>query len=342
MRLLIALAIATIALFASAYLTPSDFAQDYLAARAVLDHSDPNTRSTELAKRYGVPANAVTSTQTAHPPLVTLVALPAAMLAWPNARIVWEIGLAILTVVLVLVAEIHARDLILLSPAWIFGLALGNVDAVVICLALWALKGTTPRAAAWLGVATALKVYPALLIVGLAVTRRYREAVLSAVVAATLTAVATLLIGFDSLIGWLRFIPHNSDAFAVSMMNLSLTKVASLAGMKTAVVTMLGFIAVLMQRGKLGVDPLLPAILAASPLSWLQSLPLLSNRLSRSELRISFACSLIMAASWMSGVRWASYLGVVASFTLTGLLLVVYLRIYKAQDKAQHSQSTGT
>jgi hypothetical protein len=225
---------------------------------------------------------------------------------------------------------IRALDLVLLAPAWIFGLALGNLDALVICGCLLALRTDGRHTGIWLGIASALKVYPALLILGLIVTRRYGEAALGLVVAGALTLAAACLIGFDSLFGWLRFIPHNSDAFAVSMMNLSLTKIAALVGVKTAFITLLGIAAVAMQYKRATLDPLLPAILLVSPLSWLQSLPLLSNRLTRRELTTMSICSFIIAASWYSGIQWAANVGVLASFVLTGLIAAAYVRTISA------------
>src|SRR5215218_1413868 len=130
MRSLIALAVAASAFFASSVLPPSDFAQDYLAARAARENSDPNAPSRLLAARFGVPASAVTSVQTAHPPMVTAFALPLAGLTWPRAKAVWEFCLCAIAAVLVLCSGIRALNLALLSPAWIFGLALRNLDAV--------------------------------------------------------------------------------------------------------------------------------------------------------------------------------------------------------------------
>lgn len=325
----VAVGLAAIAFAASIHLVPSDFAQDYLAARAVRNHIDPNLPSRNLALRYGVPLRVLTSVQTAHPPLVTALAIPFAIASWPQAELAWQLCLCALTVALMIAAGIKALDLLILAPAWIFGLALGNVDAIIVCLCLLALRPGSSRTGIWLGIATALKVYPALLLLGLIATKRYREAATGISVAAGLTAAATAVIGIEGLTGWLRFIPHNSDSFAVSMMNLSLSKIAALAGLKTVIVIAMVFAAVVLQYGRATLDPLLPAILLVSPLSWLQSLPLLSNRLTQGELALAGACGLIITGSWISGRSWAGNIGAAASFTLTALVIVVYCRLVR-------------
>src|SRR4051794_23626035 len=205
MRSCIALLLGVAAFLASFHVTPSDFAQDYLAARAVKDGLDPNTASKALAQRYAVPAYAITSVQTAHPPLVTAVGYPFALLPWPQARVCWELCLCSVTAVLIVTVGIARLDLIGLAPAWIFGLALGNIDAIVVCLCLISLR---MPGRGLLGIATALKVYPALVILGFIITRRYRDAAIEVAVGAALTILATGLLGFDSLTGWLRYIPQ--------------------------------------------------------------------------------------------------------------------------------------
>jgi alpha-1,2-mannosyltransferase len=324
-RRLAAAAVVTTAAFLISFLvTPSDFAQDYLAASAVRNGTNPNALSRDLAQRFGLPTTLVTSRQTAHPPFVTALSLPFASLPWPEARLLWQLGLCILTAALLPLTDIGIAALLLLSPAWIFGLALGNVDAIVVCLCLIAAK---PRCVALsLGIATALKVYPALLILGLFTIGRRREAITSCIVAGVSTLGATWLIGLESLTGWLQFIPRNGDMFAVNMLNLSLSKLAGLADLPTFVTTLLGLIALASLFRKNTIEPLFPAILLVSPVSWLQSLPLASNVLSRAQLILCSVCSSIIFVSWFSGLRLAAYFGVVASFVLTAVIATTYAR----------------
>lgn len=314
---------------ASLYLPPSDFAQDYLAAAAVRAGMDPNIPSAQLAQRFGVPNHAVTSVRTAHPPLMTLIAMPYARLAWAGSRILWNLTLSLVTGVLLVLAQARCRDIALLAPAWIFGLALGNVDAIVVSLCLLGLSGRSRSVGLCLGSAAALKVYPVLLIFGLLAVRRYRQAVLSGAFGLIVTVAATLFLGVESLYGWLQFLPHNGDRFAVNMLNLSLTKFAGLFGWRTFLITLLGLVAVALQFRRRTIDPLLAAILLVSPLSWLQSLPLLTNRLTREELVACSLASLTIVLGWFSGVQWSVYPCVLASFVLTAIIARIYVRMYR-------------
>jgi alpha-1,2-mannosyltransferase len=67
-----------------------DFGQEYILARAILDHVDPYQPVQELAARYvTVTGNFVKAHPTPHPPTVGLLALPLGLLSYPVAARVW-------------------------------------------------------------------------------------------------------------------------------------------------------------------------------------------------------------------------------------------------------------
>jgi hypothetical protein len=169
-------AIISLSIVFSMFIKRSDFAQDYLAACAIRDGINANLPTFKLNKIYNVPEHAITSKQVAHPPLVILLAMPFTVFPWETANLLWEVLLCITVGVLLLAARIRLPDLILLSPAWIFGLAFGNIDGIVICLCLIAMS-PSPRIGIGvpLGLAAALKVYPLLLIFGLLSILSYRQ-----------------------------------------------------------------------------------------------------------------------------------------------------------------------
>ena len=319
------LAVVSIGSAASYYVSRSDFAQDYLAARAARAGLDPNAPTAELAQRFGVPGRLVTSVQQAHPPFATLLASPFSYLEWPQARVVWQVALAAATAALLVASRVEATRMVLLAPAWIFGLWLGNIESAVVGLCL---LGFGVRSERWsgvcLGAAAALKVYPVLLILGFLAASRYRTAVAGAAAGFTLTFLATAVLGFESFVGWLKFIPGNGDIFNVSMLNLSLTKVTGLLGWRSFIVTSLGLVAVVLQRRRGSVEPLLGVILLTAPVAWLQSLPLVSNLLTDRQAMVCGVCSSVIAAGWFLGGAWMVNLAIVACIVMTAVLVKVY------------------
>src|SRR5690242_14952501 len=149
----------------------SDYGQDYAAARGWWHGQDTNARTADLlAECCAEIAPSYGGMQTAHPPFATLLALPLGWLPWPVARMIW---------LLLSWAAITAAWLVLrVSPwlcaatasFWVLALGLGTHEPLMFFLLALALtlQDRMPRLAAGLvGLCAAIKIYPALLIVGL-------------------------------------------------------------------------------------------------------------------------------------------------------------------------------
>lgn len=318
----------------------TDFAQDYLAARAARDGANPNTPSLTLAATYGVPEGAVTARQNAHPPLTLLLALPFSFFPWKAAHLLWELFLCVAVGVSLLMLRIRTLELFLFAPVWYGGLAIGNVDVIVICLCLMAMSDLSQRrSAVALGLAAALKVYPLLLILGLAATGRYRAFFTALLTGAAATLAATAFLGAEALTGWLLYIPHNGEFFDNNRFNVSLTKLCKTLGIENIKITVLGIGMLLVQFRRKGIEPLLAGMLLISPVSWLHQLALLSNVCLTGELICCSVCSTLMLLSQYAIMPSGRLIGYYASMALTLTVLLCYLRLVCAQRAGRASQS---
>lgn len=339
--LLMILVVLGISIALSTLTVSSDFAQDYLAACAVRDGINPNLPLIQLAQIYGVHESVVTSAQNAHPPLVILLAVPFTFYSWEMAHLLWEIQLCIILGVLLIIRPIRLVDFILLSPAWIVGICVGNVDVVVICLCLTAMS-SFPRVgmAVILGLAAALKIYPLLFIAGLCAVRHYRLFFIALISGALLTFFATLCLGLNSLIGWLLHIPHNISSYALSVFNISLTKFTAVLRIGNIPVIILGILMIYLQKSQKKIEPLLAGMLLVSPLSWLHQLTILSNRLRMSELIGCSVCCVLIYSFGLFDLPQKGFICASASFLLTCLVIIIYIRLFFDNNSKIMTNST--
>jgi len=171
-----------------------------------------------------------------------------------------------------------------------------NINTVLLALALAAAAdladGRDARAGAWIGVATAIKAFPGLALVGFALTRRWRALAAGAAVAGGLTYAAMLPYG---LVGaaevpwdWLRLSATARSYAGVEVAALGMQKIGRLTaalggGIALAVVVhalLLGAVAVALRRharaqGSLWeVGLVLLTALLIAPIGWLHSFTL--------------------------------------------------------------------
>jgi hypothetical protein len=276
----LALSIGTLA--AALLLLPqfqSDFAQDYAAARGWWHGHDTNERTAdllseccpEIAPLYG-------GMQTAHPPFATLLALPLGWMPWSLARILW---LLISWLALAAAWQIlRASPWLCAATAsfWIIALGLGTHEPLMFLLLALALQldRRSPRLAAILvGLCAAIKVYPALLIIGLWVSGRRLMAIMATATGAAALALCELVLGFGVTQGWLRFVPVNTLFYVDAIGNTSLVRLvrAVLPGVSPTAIALaaLGLLFVPLIaciRNGNWMRPLIPVMLLASPLSW--------------------------------------------------------------------------
>jgi len=257
----------------------SDYGQDYAAARGWWHGQDPNAHTADLlAECCAEIAPAYGSMQTAHPPFATLLALPLGWLPWPTARLIW---------LLLAWAAITAAWLLLrVSPwlcaatasFWIIALGLGTHEPLLFLLLALALifQERGPRLAAVLvGICAAIKVYPALLILGLWISGRRQMALIAVATGVAALALCELVLGFGVTLAWLRFVPVNTQFYVDSNGNGSLVRLvrAVLPGAEPTLVALVALALLLLPlipriRAGAWLQPLMPVLLLVSPLSW--------------------------------------------------------------------------
>lgn len=150
-----------------------------------------------------------------YPPSAVLVLAPLAVLPLTATAVLWALVsawfvVAVVRHVRVLVGR-SDRDVVAwrllawalaTSCVW-FGLVLGQVGALLLALAAVGVLVRRPWAPVLLGVAVAVKITPALLVVWLLLTGRRRDAAVATAAWALLTGVAWLLLPEDSAAFWL-------------------------------------------------------------------------------------------------------------------------------------------
>jgi hypothetical protein len=256
-----------------------DYAQDYAAARAWWQGRDTNTRTAvilaeccaEIAPLYG-------GMQTAHPPFATLLALPFAWLPWPYPRWIW---LAISWASIVgawQLGKVSTATCAATAPFWIIALGLGTHEPLLFLLLMLALRYDKLRpdvAGALVGLCAAIKVYPIVLIGGLVIARRFRPALAALAVGMAALVICELMLGFGVTIGWLRFVPTNTNFYVDQIDNGSLVRLirAVLPTVSPSIATLVILVLLtlpLIPRLRQGdwLRPLVTVMLLSSPLSW--------------------------------------------------------------------------
>lgn len=325
-----------------------DYAQDYAAAWGWWHARDPHSQTaTLLAACCGTMAQSYPDMQTAHPPFATLLALPFALLPWNLARQLWcLVGWA---------AVVGAWQRGRVAPAvcaatlsfWIIALVLGTHEPLIFVLLMFAMQDRAPTwAGILIGLCAAIKIYPALLIVGLWLTGRRRQA-LAAVVAGVLAALAAeVVLGFGVTASWLAFLPVNTARYVDSASNGSLVRLlrAIVPGLSPLVASAL--VAALLTlpllprlRQTQRVWPMVPVMLLASPLSWRHYAGLMAlgpvGRIEQVCLAVAGGVALLAGLELIPADN-------LAPLAMGPLLLALLLRWYQAarpvrRRGAQHS-----
>jgi alpha-1,2-mannosyltransferase len=316
----------------------SDFVQDYAAAVAWLNGQNVND-STAAILQACCPEVVVHSGifQTAHPPVATLVSLPFALLPWSVSRLLWLLlGWAMIT----WFAERLDLDPlagIATLGAWLFGLGLGAFEPMLYALlaaALLDLRHAPRRAGIWLGLAAALKIYPALLILGLAIGRHYRAFYAAVLAGGAITILAEIVLGAGTTLNWLAYASENARVQVERIENISLIRLLHLGApwLPLSLGTlMIGLLLALplyprLRRGEV-VAPLLSVMLLASPIFWSHYVALLA---------ICRPGRLALACIGLGGtLTWAGWIGLLPGDNLAplgyGSLLLASLLIWYAQ-----------
>ncbi len=146
-----------------------------------------------------------------YPPPVVLAATPLGVVRFAPAAVVWTILLvaaAILVLGVLGVRDLRCYVLWLSSIPVVADVALGNITMVVIlCGALcWRYRDSSPKAAAALTAAIAIKLFLAPLWFWFVLTRRFRAAAYSAIAVPALLLLSWAVIGFKGLLDYPRLL----------------------------------------------------------------------------------------------------------------------------------------
>jgi len=224
----------------------NDFTQDYVSARAWMDGLDPYGDTTQLVNRYFGPNSPYDAIDkygqggTPHPPTMIIAVRALAGLPYKAARVCWLIlmagaaALALGWFARLIGAKRHTAIVIgiggLAIPTVQTDLVYGQSNGLLLLLlvvAWWALERDKQRQAGIaLGIATAFKIFPFLMLIPLLRMRNYRAAVWTAGVTGGTTVIAGLVMGFSRTISFIRTVsPANVRFWRAAPMNLSLLSV---------------------------------------------------------------------------------------------------------------------
>lgn len=286
-RSLCAALLLVVAAYAITITPEADFSQNYIAARGWLVGLDPNGQMAEL-QPVCCPDTPLSSgiPQTAHPPITSVLVLPLALLPWVAAR--W----ALLLVSWALISATWFRlrvppaVCLLTSPFWVVGLSLGALEPLLFLLvgAAISFSARAPgRAGASLGAAVAIKTYPGVLVFALLLAGRWRAVVAAGAAAVAITLVAELLLGPGVTRDWLAYAQVNAVAQADVAWNISLVKLVhgALPALSPGLAA-LGLMALLAApmlpalRSGDPLRPMIPVMLLASPITWVNYLAFLA------------------------------------------------------------------
>jgi hypothetical protein len=315
-----------------------DYAQDYAAARAWWQGRDPNIRTADiLSECCAEIAPAYGGMHTAHPPFATLLAVPFGWLPWPAPRWIWLVISWLAIVAAWELGDVSLATCAATAPFWILALGLGTHEPLLFLLLTLALRDEAAhpnRAGALVGACAALKIYPAVLIGGLLLARRTRAALVAIGVGAGLLVLCELVLGFGVTLGWLRFVPVNTNFYVDQIDNVSLVRLVravlpGVAPLLAGLAILALLILPLVPRLRSGdwLRPLVPVMLLGSPLSWRQYMGLVAldtlGKFEQLALALAGALALLIGMGVLPSDN-------MAPLVQGPLLLVLIWRWYRA------------
>lgn len=259
-----------------------DFLQDYAAGWAWLHGLPMDTPTLVLAERFW-PVHGFTSVQwlrQPHPPFATLLAIPFAFLSFESARWIWA-GICVTALLGAwYVGRVKPLNALSTAPIWCVAIVLGTHEPLLaLCIAA-CIRWATIRpmwAGLSLGLAIALKCYPALLVVALGVLGMYRTALWATGIAVGATLLAECCLGWGTLFSWLEIMRENTARYVDGSSNGSLVRMVRVylplpAVFVAAACSVLLLTPLYLRRHTLdrqiALQGMISAMLLASPLSW--------------------------------------------------------------------------
>lgn len=344
------LLLSAVGLIASGRTPESDFLQNYVSACGWWHGYDPNA-PIQAMRDVCFPNTEIyfSFERSAHPPLATLVTVPFALLSWDIARYLWLlVGWAC-----IVWGWYRSRATIWVCLAtlglWLYGLLLGALEPLLFALLAGAVA-LKPRslllAGSLVGIAAALKVYPAVLIIGLWLSGHRRMAIGALVGGALSALIAELVLGHQVTAAWLAYAPVNAQIHVDAVRNLSLVRVVrtilpDAAPIGIALVAGVALTAPLWKALRRGIwlPTMLPVMLLISPLCWSHYLGLLALiKINRPEQIVLLLCGMLQLLFWVRLMPFlpAENMAIVAYGPLLLVLLVLW---YRATALARAEQS---
>jgi alpha-1,2-mannosyltransferase len=216
----------------------NDFYQDWGSARNYWVSLPIYTHhAISVPQHLGLSSNPVPSIEyNAHPPSSVLLVLPLGRLSYPNAVLVWNlISLVTLGASFKIVARELAlpRALVLPTVALmafchpIYGnIYQGQLTLILVLLVttIWALErsGKSYLAGLLLGVAAAIKLFPAYMVVYFAARGRFRPMLAAVGAFLTLTMLTALVLGWNTYSDYITVVMNNQAKFRSFAYNLSI------------------------------------------------------------------------------------------------------------------------
>jgi len=287
----------------------SDLIQDYAAATALRGglsiYGEPIARIADTI----VPTESVKS-ENFHPPFTALLSLPLSLLSYPDAfAVVSVITLVLWVSMVVAVTRRYGLNTLLILPLlllwypFLYATGTGNVSMVIaagVTFGILLAEGRPLTGGALLGVAAAIKLFPALLLIGPALERRWRVcaggvcAVLMALILTLLLVPWTDVRDYPTHVAgrnvqeWGSFIPNMSITGLIlplvtlndwihPLVILSPEAAVRIAAALSAGVILLTLVTTL-RRGITGtqlLSLLTVTMLIASPITWMHIFPVL-------------------------------------------------------------------
>jgi len=248
----------------------ADFAQDYAAAWAWWHGIDPSAPTFLIYQACCPEDNVSGAYQTAHPPFATFLVLPFGLLPFKVARAIW-LMIGCLAIPLAWLWTGVNRGMALSTAAmWVVGLSLGVFEPIIMLILALALRVSLYRsglAAALIGLAAAIKVYPGVLLIAFFIAFRWREGLYGLVTAVGMTLVADLVLGSGIFAAWLAYIPWNVERYLDTAGNASVVRLVHLVfpGLSISLVSVIVIVLLIL--------PIVPYLFRSS--DWRSLLPIM-------------------------------------------------------------------
>ncbi len=365
------------------YVYQSDLQQEYLAAWALRDGLDIFTPLTELSARYFPVSTTNLPHASPHPPVLALLSIPLTFLSFPTVAILWLIVNVGLLMVIGRWLGLSVPGSVALAfwPPVTWVLMIGQYEILLLALIMlgWrsAAVGREGRSGIYFGLATALKLYPGLLLIPYMTRGRFRPVLTAGLVVAAAQVGNLATVGPEGLARYyMSVLPQVADRYVHLALNSSPhgALLRLLGGARDVEpllwapdlvlpLTLLLSSTALLALTRLGPEASPIALLTALPTVWgysvVLALPLMAVLLRRPDTRVpailaacaasfvlplaNLALTLLTGHTATSGTPAPAIGGILAAMQPVGQLslLLLSLRAHSRQETSQGRQHRG-